>query len=262
MAAVSAVNHALNQIPGGNCSSLKGGTTPNGIIAQMDKATANAALICNVAEKLSLQDTPAAREPAMASGPSFIGTALGAAALVLAPTGPVVAGIGVIAAANDAFHFGTKHAAVDGTQGQELTIAASDKAHRATDDGSGSTYTDVSGDIYDWTGQAVKPQQPTPAAGRASPLDIAAARTREKYTPEEIARDVKGKLEQELVAHSLAANKLDVLTGSETRARDQKLGWDPDVLADLSNKPRPRALGVDMKGTGLSFSAPAAPAFG
>ncbi len=254
MAAVGAVNHALNQLPGADCSSLKGGTTPNGITAQMDKCAVDVALICNVAEKLSLQNTPAANEPVMASGPSFIGTALGAAALALAPAGPVVAGIGVIAAANDAFrfgtqHLGTKHAAVHGTQGEELTIAANDE-----------TYTDVSGDIYNWTGQAVKPQQPTPAAGRASPLDIAAARTREEYTPEEIARDVTGQLRKKQSEHALAANKLDVLTGGETRARDQKLGWDPDVLADMNpDKPRPKALDVGMKGTGLSYAAPVAP---
>lgn len=174
----------------------------------------------------------------------------------IAAVAPVAAAVvGAVMAGSDVKNFSTGHAAINGTQGGELTLAAS--AAQFNKDGKMTSYRAAcDGTRYDVeTGKEVVLPSSTPPAAHplkgAHNLKGIVGQVAEGYDADQIGADVRHMLDKERGNYLFARNKLDMLFGNSDAAGS--LGVDMDMPAAVET-PRPKPLNVGM---GAKMGGPA-----
>lgn len=181
-------------------------------------------------------------------GFSFVGQLASTIAVAgIAAVAPAAAAVlGAVMAGSDVKNFSTGHAAINGTQGGELTLAAS--AAQFNKDGEMTSYLAAcDGTTCDVeTGQVAPPSSidpaPPPLKG-AHNLKGIVGQVAEGYDPGQIGADVQHVLRKARGDYLFAQNKLDMLFGDSDAAGSLGVGMDMPAAVEA---PRPKPLNVGM----------------
>lgn len=260
------VHKVANQagIPLGSTLGLGHLKTPGSLTDYAQNARANFETITKIGMHAAATMEPPKTQLGFTPSPglSFVGqlagtiAVAGIAAVAPAAVAPAAAAVvGAVMAGSDVKNFSTGHAAINGTQGGELTLAAS--AAQFNKDGEMTSYRAACDDTtyYDvQTGKVVPPSSTAPAAPPlkgAHNLKGIVGQVAEGYDADQIGADVRHMLDKERGNYLFARNKLDMLFGDSDAAGS--LGVDMDMPAAVET-PRPKPLNVGM---GAKMGAPA-----